>query len=105
MAPAMTGTLEDLRDVAPEWNALAARAASPFTTVEWLTSWWEAFGEGEPEILLERDANGRLRAGASCMRSGRRLTALSNVHSGDWDVVAADEAAHAAMWGAIAGRE
>src|SRR4051812_7712608 len=90
-----------MRAAAPEWNALAAAQRSPFLTVEWLSAWWESFGEGRPEVVTIRD--GGLRAGAFLGRSGSGLLAPANDHSGDWDALAADEEARNAVWKVVAG--
>src|SRR2546421_2897647 len=87
---------------ATEWNALAAAQRSPFLTVEWLSAWWESFGDGEPEVVTVRNGE-ELRAAALLGRSGPRLTAPANDHTGDWDVLAADDEARSAVWDAVAG--
>jgi CelD/BcsL family acetyltransferase involved in cellulose biosynthesis len=86
------------------WNVLAGSAGSPFLTAEWLAAWWSAFGGGRLTCLLLRDDRGSLRAGACCRRlAGGRLAAAANDHTGDWDVVAADDQARRALWRAVAG--
>ena len=90
-----------MRAAAPEWNALAAAQRSPFLTVEWLTAWWESFGDGEPDVLTVRE-DGTLRAAAFLGRDGTRLTAPANDHSGDWDALAADEDARKGVWEQVA---
>jgi CelD/BcsL family acetyltransferase involved in cellulose biosynthesis len=92
--------LDEMRAAAPDWNALAAAQRSPFLTVEWLSAWWDAFGDGEPEVLTI--ANGELRAAAFLARDGMRLTAPANDHSGDWDALAADDDARDAVWRRVA---
>jgi CelD/BcsL family acetyltransferase involved in cellulose biosynthesis len=94
--------LDAFAAVAPEWNALAEAARSPFLTVDWLTAWWDAFGAGTLRVLLLRDDERRLRAGAALAARGRRLTAPANYHSGGWDVVAADAEARSRLWAALA---
>lgn len=98
--PPRTEAFASLRD---EWNDLAAEAATPFVTHEWLTAWWNAFGAGALTCPVIRDRSGRLRA-AACLARTRLggLAAPANDHSGDWDVVAADDASRAAVWEAIA---
>jgi CelD/BcsL family acetyltransferase involved in cellulose biosynthesis len=88
-----------LGPVADRWDALAP---SPFLTVAWLDAWWDAFGTGERVTALVRDAAGELVGGAALLRRRGRLEAAANVHSGDWDVVAAGGDAHARVWRAIA---
>lgn len=83
-----------LRDLGPSWDALAA---SPFLTVAWLDAWYEAFG-GDPVVLVLRGAGGDLLAGAALRRARGGLEAAANIHSGDWDVVAADDDARSSLW-------
>jgi CelD/BcsL family acetyltransferase involved in cellulose biosynthesis len=98
---ARTEPFTALRD---EWSDLAPESATPFTTPEWLTAWSGAFGAGELVCPVVRDGDGRLLA-AACLSRARAggLGAPANPHSGDWDVVAADDEARAAVWEAIAG--
>ncbi len=93
---------DDLVMMAAEWNQLAERGGSPFLTTEWLISWWSAFGRGAFTCLLVRDADGSLRAGVCCRRLGGHVYAAANAHSGDWDAVAGDDGARAALWRAVA---
>jgi CelD/BcsL family acetyltransferase involved in cellulose biosynthesis len=88
-----------LDSLAEQWDALAP---SPFLTVAWLDAWWDAFGTGVRVTAVVRDAAGALVGGAALLRRRGRLEAAANVHSGDWDVVAAGEQAHAQVWRAIA---
>jgi len=85
------------------WDALAVRDPSPFTTSAWLSSWWAAFGHGEPMAVTRYHPDGRLAAGA-VLRRGRLGTVRTpaNVHSGDWAPVAADAGAAAAIWAELA---
>jgi CelD/BcsL family acetyltransferase involved in cellulose biosynthesis len=51
---------EEFEALAKEWNALVRASANDTLTLthEWLTTWWEVFGEGrELYILLVRDGN------------------------------------------------
>jgi CelD/BcsL family acetyltransferase involved in cellulose biosynthesis len=99
---AVLGTVAGLAAVADEWDALAAAAGSPFLTIAWLTAWWGAFGRGRLQVAVLRDAAGRLLAGACCQLRHRALEATANRHSGDWDVVAVDEAARRRLWRELA---
>lgn len=98
----MTARTEPLPALRDEWNALAPEEPTPFLTHEWLTAWCEAFGGGEPVCPVVRDGDGRLR-GAACLLRTRfgGFSAPANDHTGDWDVVAADDEARAAVWQAI----
>ena len=97
------GSAEELEAFADEWNPLAVSSGSPFVTAEWLSAWWRAFGPGTSCLLL-RDDHGRLRAGACYRRlPGGRIHAAADVHSSEWDVVAADSEAGEAMWAELAG--
>lgn len=100
--PSLLGTLEDLVAIAPEWDDLALLASSPFLTVEWLTSWWSVFGTGDPAVLVLRNEAGRLVGGAFCRRTRRTLEAAANLWSGNWDVLASDEAARRELWRVLA---
>jgi CelD/BcsL family acetyltransferase involved in cellulose biosynthesis len=51
---------EEFEALAEEWNALVEESANNTLTLthEWLTTWWEVFGEGrELYVLLVRDGN------------------------------------------------
>ncbi len=102
--------VEEHRDLAvlskhaEEWDALAERGRNLFLTTAWLNSWWRAFGEQGFLLLLFRDADGRLVAGA-CLRRGRRrwagLSSASGEDTNDWDVVAVDDEARRQVWRAV----
>jgi hypothetical protein len=94
----------ELLEIASEWDELAEIGGTPFLTAEWLAAWWNAFGRGQLDCFVLRDGNGRLRAGACCSRNGATLAGTANVHSGNWDVVASDEGARAALWQGLAER-
>ncbi len=98
----MIRTCSELGPLAADWDELARAEGSPFLTHAWLSAWWSGFGEGEPIWLLLEDADGSLRAGAFLHRSGGRLAAAANVHSGDWNAVAVDQRARAELWAALA---
>jgi CelD/BcsL family acetyltransferase involved in cellulose biosynthesis len=86
-----------------DWNRLALHAEDPFVSYEWLISWWSAFGDGVPAWLLLRGQDQSLRAGALLRRaSDGRLVSATNVHSGYWNIVAADSSARAELWAALA---
>jgi CelD/BcsL family acetyltransferase involved in cellulose biosynthesis len=96
--------LPALGEHAADWNRLAVERGSPFLTHEWLSSWFRAFGRGDPAWLVLTGADGRLRAGALFDRtSPRQVAAAANVHSGDWDVLASDADALTEAWEAVAG--
>ena len=97
------GALEELGDLEPDWNALAASAKSPFLTTQWLKVWWRAFGRGRLVSLALRDGDGSLGAGGVFARSRGRLVGTANYHSGSWDVVSRDERAHAELLRQVAG--
>lgn len=48
----------DLALLREEWQRLAALTGSPFASWEWANIWWRHFGEGEPRVLVVRDAAG-----------------------------------------------
>lgn len=99
---AVLGTAGSLATAAGEWDALASAAGSPFLTIAWLTAWWSAFGRGRLQVAVLRDAAGRLLAGGCCQLHHGALEATANRHSGDWDVVAVDEAARRRLWRELA---
>jgi len=72
-------TPDRLAAVAPEWDALAAEAAleHPFLSHDWVSTWWEAFGNGTRtlHVLVVRDA-GRAIAIAPLMRGRARFCGL-----------------------------
>jgi CelD/BcsL family acetyltransferase involved in cellulose biosynthesis len=95
----MLGGASALRDLGEGWDTLAP---SPFLTRAWLDAWWDAFGSGERVTAVLRGAGGELLAGAALRRTRGGLEATANVHSGDWDVVVADESARPRIWRALA---
>ncbi len=92
---------QGLGAISAEWNALARQRHTPFLTVEWLAPWLAAFGS-KPLVLLLRDPAGMLIGGAALERSRGEVRSASNVHTGDWDVVARDEPAQREVWRRIA---
>lgn len=99
----MAPLLEAFPSLRDEWNDLAAEEPTPFVTHEWLSAWLGAFGQGEAVCPVVRDGDGRLRAAACLVRTSfGGLAAPANDHSGDWDVVAADDESRAAVWQSIA---
>jgi len=100
VAPGL-GALESVRS---DWNRLALLGGSPFLTYEWIASWWNALGDGEPVSILLRAADGSLRAGACCrLAPDGELTAPTDPAYGyEWDVVAADDLARRDVWDVIA---
>ncbi len=94
--------LDEWHGLADSWDALAG--SSPFLTHGWLRAWWAVYGRGAPLVLALRDES-RLRAAAILRRSrAGAVDGPANAHTGDWDVVAADDASRAALWAAIADR-
>src|SRR5262245_33383897 len=88
--------------MAPGWDDLAAAQASPFLTAEWFAAWWNAFGTGALDCFVLRDDAGALRAAACFRRNRSGVAGIANNHSGDWDGVARDQEARAALWQEIA---
>jgi CelD/BcsL family acetyltransferase involved in cellulose biosynthesis len=93
-----------LADLGPQWNDLAARcrAATPFQSHAWLSSWWRAYGvPGRLRLVLVR-AGARLIAAAPLVAVHRHgcpvLTPLGGTFADFTDVLVDDgvpEAAHA----------
>jgi CelD/BcsL family acetyltransferase involved in cellulose biosynthesis len=99
----MIRTYDELGALAPAWDELALRGASPFLTHEWLSRWWAAFGSGEhPVWVVLHDDDGTMRAGACLQRTrGNGLDSAADELSGDWDVLARDEPARREIWASI----
>lgn len=92
-------SVEAFAEVESAWNDLALKAPSPYLTHEWYLAWWRAFGEGNAFVVAGLDREGSVVAGAALIRrSARFLAAAANEHTGDWDVVAADDAARHRLW-------
>ena len=51
-----------LDEVGADWDRLAEQSANVFATREWLTLWWERFGEGRRLIVDEVIDEGRVAA-------------------------------------------
>jgi CelD/BcsL family acetyltransferase involved in cellulose biosynthesis len=53
---------EELAGLRERWEALlnAAREASPFLSWEWMTCWWQAYGQGKTLLLLLVSRGGEL---------------------------------------------
>lgn len=93
-----------LEGIRSQWNDLAASGNSPFLTYEWMSSWWSAFGDGEPLCAFVHGPDSSLRAAAWCRLSGSgHLKAPTDPdYSELWDVVAVDDRARRDVWDAIA---
>ena len=98
LAASALRSADELRAVADEWNALAAAVPSPFLTTQWLAAWEDAFGDGLSGGVVLRDADGRLVAGAWLPRGRPDLHLEAVEHLADWDVLARDDHARAAVW-------
>jgi CelD/BcsL family acetyltransferase involved in cellulose biosynthesis len=101
MAPSLPEAIEA---VGPEWNRLATLAGSPFLTYEWVSSWWEALGDGQLLCALLPSPDGSLRGGACCRLSpaGQLTSTTESAYSYEWSVMAEDDAARRDVWDAIA---
>jgi CelD/BcsL family acetyltransferase involved in cellulose biosynthesis len=89
--------------LAAEWEELAARAGGgPFSTPGWFEAWWDAFGRGQLELMaLRRD--GELAAVLPLHRRYGVRRALTNWHTPELRLPAADAAARAALVGGVLG--
>lgn len=94
--------LERFEHGAPEWDALAAKGGSPFSTTAWLASWWRTFAPRDGLALVLRADDGELLAGA-CFTglSHGRLDAAENAHSNDWGMISRDPAAASRFWAGV----
>lgn len=98
---AVLTAMPQLQEIAAEWDALAG--SHLFSTVDWLSSWWEAYGRGRPAVLVVRDPSGALVAGLACREVSRGVwAAMANQESGQWGAVAASEGAERLLWQALA---
>jgi len=89
-------SVEEFAAIESAWNRLAA---TPSLTHEWALAWWRAFAPDGAFAALLVDEHGELRAGASLVRrSSRVVESAANEHTGDWDAIAADDSARAALW-------
>ncbi|MGI8728537.1 MAG: GNAT family N-acetyltransferase [Solirubrobacteraceae bacterium] len=99
---AISRGLEALGALDAEWDALAARASTPFLLREWLTAWCEAFATAELMVATLREPAGTLVAAAVMCRRRGGLGTPANEHTGDWDATAVDDAARKMLWEGIA---
>ena len=84
------------------WNRVALAAPRPSLTHEWLLAWWRAFGGGETIAVTHEAGDGSLLAGALLVRTSRVIRAAANEYTDDWDIVARDDSARAALLREIA---
>ena len=84
------------------WDRLAATYPSPFLTHAWLTAWAQVSPQHLFCATLVSPA-GELLAGALLRRAPGGLASGADESGGDWDVVAAHDAARRALWEEIAG--
>lgn len=102
-------TIERLREIAPIWEDLVARAGmtDPFVTPTWIETWWESFGAGAELMVLLVRADGQpvaiapLQIGTERIYGARHrcVRFLANQHSPrcDFVVAANHEEAYAAI--------
>lgn len=87
--------------LAPEWNELAQRlAALPYLQLGWAQAWWQAFGQGEPQLHSVRRA-GRLAAVAPLTRRNGLLESTANYHTPHFGLLAEDYPASLALAAAL----
>lgn len=83
---------------ASSWDRLAGElGATPFDRPGWLRAWWDAFGQGVPELHTAEAADGELSALLLTRRAGARRTSSTNWHSISSGLLARDAAAAAAL--------
>lgn len=105
-----------LRALGSVWRDLeaAARPDHPFTSHEWIESWWHAFGAGKQLNILAAWRGLELVAVMPLMLQrcriygigARRLESIANWHTPRWDLLVApgSEAAHGELWRYLAMR-
>jgi CelD/BcsL family acetyltransferase involved in cellulose biosynthesis len=78
---------DELREIEPEWRALAVGRGNAFLTPEWFRSWLTQYGaEHEPLVCALREDGGRLRGllALALARSGRpRTCTIAGANLGD----------------------
>jgi CelD/BcsL family acetyltransferase involved in cellulose biosynthesis len=99
---------EALDRLAPVWDDVVARARleHPFATHEWISSWWQAFGQGAELRVLVARRGASVDGLATLMRrpGERRWQTLHNAHTPrvDWPVDRASrDDTFAALWQAL----
>ncbi len=89
----------EFASLAGEWEELATRGRSgPFSTPGWFEAWWDAFGRGQLELLALR-RSGELAGVLPLHRRYGVRRALTNWHTPELRLPAADAAARAALVG------
>jgi CelD/BcsL family acetyltransferase involved in cellulose biosynthesis len=90
--------------LAGEWDALAGRTgASPFVHPGWVAAWWQAFGQGELQVLTGRDGD-RLTAVLPVARRHGLVASPCNWHSPEFEIACETAADCAPMLDAIFSR-
>jgi CelD/BcsL family acetyltransferase involved in cellulose biosynthesis len=97
----------------PEWNEVVERAglAHPFLRHEWLSTWWECFGEGRQLHIVIVRADAQIIAIAPLLSEAvslcgipvRQLRLMFNDHTPRADVIVAEpgDRAYRAIWNAL----
>jgi CelD/BcsL family acetyltransferase involved in cellulose biosynthesis len=94
---------DSFANLASEWDTLADGAgAAPFLRPSWLGPWWEAFGRGRLEILTAR-RDGRLVGVLPLARRRGVLSSLTNAHTPEFGILAAEREATVALAEALQG--
>lgn len=88
-------------ELAPEWDALAAREPHPFSLQAWLLPWWDAFGADSQlrALVLWRDSD--LVAAIALAEHGRAWQSLANEHTPLFAPIALDAEALAELAKAV----
>ncbi|MDQ6835980.1 MAG: GNAT family N-acetyltransferase, partial [Actinomycetota bacterium] len=87
-----------LESIVPAWRAISD---DPFTSPEWLLSWWHAFGAGRALLAAALWRGEKLAALAVLTSDGDRLLTPTNEHTPHYDIAAIDEAARAQILRAL----
>src|SRR5437764_490985 len=85
-----------------EWDELAAQQPSPFLTHAWISHWVAARARGDTLCATLRGPGSQLLAGGVFTRTKSGLASAADVHSGDWDIIAADDHARRKLWEELA---
>lgn len=86
-----------LESVEADWEALAARVgAPPFLRAGWLRAWWDAFGDGQLDVMTVRRGT-ELAGVLPVRRSGDTVASPTNWHTPLYGPVGIDDAARAEL--------
>jgi CelD/BcsL family acetyltransferase involved in cellulose biosynthesis len=90
--PLSVAAIAEISSFEAEWDSLCDRLeVTPFMRPGWISAWWDAFGEGELEMLAAR-RDGRLTGLLPLARNGDGLGSPTNWHTPEFGLLAEDRA-------------